>query len=376
MDAWLDLLHDLLFLPEQASTVSKDVDQLHYVIISTTMVAATIIFGVALVFIIRYRRRTDRTDVMTPKVTTTLGWEALFVGLPITVFLLFFFFGFHDFIRMNTPPRDTMDVYVTGKQWMWKFTYPDGPNAIGVLRVPTGRPVRLLITSRDVIHSFFVPAFRIKQDAVPGAYTQTWFEVTKPGRYRVMCAEYCGLKHSQMWGEVVALDPVDFEEWMQKQRQRLVERKDASPSAREVPSEPALLVLPEDAQEPQGEIMSAARGGLPEHGRQVAVEKGCLQCHSVDGTPHIGPTWLDLYMRRERLESGETVLADEPYLTESMMLPLAKVVAGFKPVMPTFKGRLEAIEVAALLEYIKSLRSGRLQTTETEGPKYEPIGDQ
>jgi cytochrome c oxidase subunit 2 len=311
------------------------------------MVAATAIFGVAAFFILHYHRRSE-TDV-TPKVQTSVAWEVFFVSFPLTVFVAWFFIGFHDYVRMRVPPPEAMDVYVTGKQWMWKFSYPEGPNAVGVLRVPVGRPVRLLLTSRDVIHSFFVPAFRIKMDAVPGVYTQTWFQVTKPGRYRVMCAEYCGLKHSEMWGEVVALDPADFGEWMQQQRQGLVARRDAG---------------------------GAPRGGLPEHGREVAVRRGCFQCHTVDGAAHIGPTWLDLYMRRERLASGETVLADEAYLTESMMQPQAKVVAGFEPVMPSFLGQLESAEVAALVEYIKALRSARLERTETEGPVYEPVGGQ
>ncbi len=363
-------LHDILMLPEQASTMAPEVDQLHYIVIGTTMAMATLIFTVALVFLIRYRRRSE--SYRPPRVTTTLAWEVLFLGLPLTVFVTFFFLGYHDFIRMNTPPPEAMDVYVMGKQWMWKFTYPEGPSSVGVLRVPTGRPVRLLLTSRDVIHSFFVPAFRLKQDAVPGLYTQTWFQVRKPGRYRVMCAEYCGLNHSEMWGEVVALKPEDFEEWMQQQKQGLVERRDAWPSEGEQELKPALLELETDSRQPQGEIMYASRGGLVEQGRKVAVRKGCLKCHTVDGTAHIGPTWLDLYQRREKLESGEEVVADEAYLTESMMHPSRKVVAGFQAVMPSYLGQLEAAEVAALLEYIKSLRSGRLEPRKTEGPVYGP----
>jgi cytochrome c oxidase subunit II len=369
-----ELFRKLLFLPEQASTVSKDVDFLHYIIFSTAMGVATVIFGLTAYFLIRYRRRSD-TDV-TPKVAGRVGWEVLFVSVPLTVFLVWFFMGYHDFIRIQTPPRDAMDVYVVGKQWMWKFTHPEGPNAIGVLRVPTGRPVRLLLTSRDVIHSFYVPAFRIKQDAIPGAYTQTWFEVTKPGSYRIMCAEYCGLNHSEMWGEVVALSPEDYEAWRQEQRRGLVSRRDASPSAPEE-QEPRLSgrqAARYEAEEPHGEVMSAERGTLPERGERVAVEKGCLKCHSVDGTEHIGPTWLDLYLRRERLTTGETVVADEAYLTESMMRPQAKVVVGFQAVMPSYLGQLEAAEVAALVEFIKTLRGARLETTRSERPEYEPVG--
>ncbi|WNG63225.1 cytochrome c oxidase subunit II [Archangium gephyra] len=369
-----ELFRRVLFLPEQASTVAKDVDHLHYVIITTAMVAATAIFATAAYFLIRFRRRSE-TEV-TRKVEGTLFWEVLFVGVPLSTFLVWFFVGYHDFIRMQTPPPDAMDVYVVGKQWMWQFTHPEGPNSIGVLRVPVGKPVRLLLTSRDVIHSFYVPAFRIKQDALPGAYTQTWFEVTKPGSYRVMCAEYCGLKHSEMWAEVQALSPEDYEAWMQEQRRGLVSRRDASPSApeREEPHKPARQAASYDAQNPHGEVMYGERGTLAERGERVAAERGCLKCHTVDGTAHIGPTWLGLYGRRERLTTGETVVVDEAYLTESMMKPGAKRVEGFEPVMPSFLGVLEAAEVAALVEYIKTLRGARLETIRSEGPVYEPIG--
>ncbi|QRN97553.1 cytochrome c oxidase subunit II [Archangium violaceum] len=369
-----ELFRKSLFLPEQASSIAKDVDHLHYAIITAALVMAALIFGFAAYCLIRFRRRSE-TDV-TRKVQGTLGWELLFVGVPLTTFLVWFYIGYHDFIRMQTPPPGAMDVYVVGKQWMWKFTYPEGPNSIGVLRVPVGKPVRLLLTSRDVIHSFYVPAFRIKQDAIPGAYTQTWFEVTKPGSYRVMCAEYCGLKHSEMWAEVVALSEADWDAWMKEQREGRVALRDASPSGpeREEPGIPARRVARYDAQEPHGEVMYGERGTLPERGERVAAERGCLRCHTVDGTAHIGPTWLDLYGRQERLTNGETVVADEAYLTESMMKPQDRLVEGYEPVMPSYQGQLEAAEVAALLEYIKTLRSARLENTRSEGPVYEPSG--
>jgi cytochrome c oxidase subunit II len=368
-----EFFREVLFLPEQASTFARDVDHLHYVIIITSMFMATLIFGVAAVFLVRYRRRSESQT--TRKVQTSLAWEVLFVGAPLTVFLAWFFIGYHDFVRMQTPPPEAMDVYVVAKQWMWKFTYPEGPNAIGVLRVPVGRPVRLLLTSRDVIHSFYVPAFRVKQDALPGAYTQTWFEVTRPGRYRVMCAEYCGLKHSEMWGEVVALSPEDYAAWMREQREGRVALRDATPSAPERDESflPASLAVASAAEEPHGELMTAERGTLAERGERVAAEKGCLRCHTVEGTPHIGPTWWGLYRREERLAGGGTVVADEAYLTESMMKPEVKQVEGFALVMPSYQGQLEAAEVAALIEYIRTLRGTRRDDIRPGGPVYEPI---
>jgi cytochrome c oxidase subunit 2 len=338
----------VLFLPEAASTFARRVDRLHLFMFGMTLLVAVFIGAVGLYCLVRYRRRTESDP--TPHLEAPPWLEGLFVGAPLGFFILWFFIGFDDYVWARSPPRDSLDVYVTGKQWMWKFTYPEGPSSVDVLTVPAGRPVRLLVTSRDVIHSFFVPAFRIKQDAVPGRYTQTWFEVTAPGRYPILCAEYCGMDHSHMRGEVVALAPAEFERWREEGR-RGVPVARAGPSAGELP--PRTLV---------------ARG---EH---QAAESGCLRCHSVDGTPHIGPTWLGLYLREERLESGAVVVADEAYLTESIMDPLAKVVAGFPPVMPSFHGRLAAPQVAALVEYIKSLRPARPGAVRTEEPVYVPTG--
>lgn len=346
----MNWLRVLLALPEQRSTVAPQIDRLHFLVIGLTMFAATVIFAVALAWVIRFRRRSE--EQTTPKVHASHGLELVIYLGPLAIFLALFWRGYLDFIAINTPPKDTYDVYVTAKQWMWKFSHPDGPSSIGTLRVPVGRPVRLLLTSRDVIHSFFVPDFRLKKDVLPGRYTELWFEVTTPGVSRVFCAEYCGLEHSQMWGEVIALEPEEFERWLDEQKRGLEKRRDSTVSVREV------IDVASDLRA-QGEL--------------VAVSHGCLKCHSVDGSPHIGPTWLDLYHRRETLTTGEQVLADEAYLTESMMDPGAKVVAGFSPVMPSYQGQLTPAETAALLEFIKSLRSDRPLPVGSEGPAYEPV---
>jgi cytochrome c oxidase subunit 2 len=342
-----DFLRHLLFLPDQASTISTSIDHLHFFIILTTFAGSIFVFGLTAFFVIRYRRRSE--EETTPQVVASRTVELLYIGGPLALFLLWFAIGYAQYVKAQTPPADAMDVYVTAKQWMWKFSYPGGPNAIGTLTVPTGRPVRLLLTSRDVIHSFFVPAFRLKQDALPGRYTQLWFQVRAPGRWRIMCAEYCGLWHSQMWGEVVALSPADYGRWREEQRRGLVAHRDeGTPGA----AEPAST--------------------LATQGERVAMQMGCPRCHTVDGTPHIGPTWLDLYMRRERLTDGHEVVADEAYLTESMMRPEVKIVAGFQPVMPSYEGQLQPADAAALVEYIKSLRSPRLDRARSEPPVYEP----
>ena len=339
------LLRKLLWLPQQASTFAPRADRLHYSIFLTGVVIGGITFACGLYFMIRYR---DRGTPITPRVEGPAWVEGLFVGVPLSVFLLWFVIGYHDYLYATLPPKDAIDVYVTAKQWMWKFTYPEGPSSIGTLRVPLNRPVRLLITSRDVIHSFFVPDFRLKQDAVPGRYTQAWFQATKPGPHPVLCAEYCGLNHSLMSAEVVAMDPEEFQKWLTSQKAGLADRQDAT--APDAPANADLRAL----------------------GRRVAEDKGCLKCHSLDGTAHIGPTWLDLYGREETLTTGEKVIADEAYLTQSMMDPMAKVVKGFQPVMPVFQGKLTPEETAGLLEFIKSLRTGRLGQTPSQEPSYEP----
>jgi cytochrome c oxidase subunit 2 len=345
-----EFLRKLLFLPDQASTFARDLDRLHFFVILTTFVMSTAVGLTAIVFFIRYRRRSETQT--TPHIEPPMWMEALFITVPLSLFIFWFFLGYREFVRQQTPPADSMDVYVMAKKWMWKFAYPDGPNAINVLRVPAGRNVRLLMTSRDVIHSFYVPEFRIKQDVLPGRYTQTWFNATTPGRYQILCAEYCGAGHSIMRGEVIVLKPQDFEDWLAFQHRGVVATQDGQPTALD---------------------FAPALGNMVDQGRRIAAEQGCVKCHSTDGTRHIGPTWLDLYRRHEKLTDGSTVEADEAYLTESMMDPAQKVVEGFQPVMPSFQGKLAGPEVAALVEYIKSLQSDAVRVGPSEGPAYAPI---
>jgi cytochrome c oxidase subunit 2 len=346
-----EFLRRLLFLPDQASTFALDVDYLHYFVILTTFVMSTGVGLTAIWFFIRYRRRSETQT--TPHIEPKMWMEALFVTIPLMFFIGWFFLGYREFVRQATPPIDSMDVYVMGKKWMWKFAYPDGPNAVNVLRVPAGRDVRLLMTSRDVIHSFYVPEFRVKMDVLPGRYTELWFNATTPGRYQILCAEYCGAGHSIMRGEVIVLRPQEYEDWLAMERR-------------------GLLASQQDGQ-PTGLDFVPPLGNLVEQGRRIAADQGCLKCHTIDGTRHIGPTWLDLYQRREKLSDGSVVLVDEAYLTESMMDPAEKIVEGFQPVMPSFQGKLAGPEVAALVEYIKSLQSDAVRTGPSEGPAYAPI---
>jgi cytochrome c oxidase subunit II len=329
-----EIIRKLLFLPEQASTFATRVDDLHFLVISTTLVTSFVIGTTAMVFYVLYRRR--KPHEYTPHVDPDLKAEVLFVGVPAVFFLAFFAIGFRDFVWVRTPPANAMDVYVQGKQWMWKFSYPDGPNGVNTLHVPAHRPVRLLITSRDVLHSFYVPEFRVKQDAVPGRYAQLWFEATKTGTYQVLCAEYCGLDHSMMRAQVVVHAPEEFDEWISSERRGRSHAQDSQPVAREMPMFP---------------------GSMKVNGQRLAAEVGCFRCHTVDGTPHLGPTFKDMYLKHEKLADGSEVLVDDAYITESMMDPALRIVSGFPPIMPSFFGTLDGPDSAAILEYIKSLSS-------------------
>lgn len=291
------------------------------------MLGSSVVGAAVLWFSFRYRRRSE--DELTPRVQAPV-WLEIAVALSLLgLFLLFWVIGFQQFIRLQVPPPDPLEVYVTAKQWMWKFAYPGGQSSISTLVVPVGRPVKLIMTSRDVIHSFYVPAFRQKQDVLPGRYTVTWFEARDPGTYRLFCAEYCGTEHSVMVGEVRALGPEDFEGW----------------------------------------LAGLQPGTMAERGMDAAARHGCLSCHTLDGQKHIGPTWRGLYGREEVLRDGGRVLVDESYLTRSMMDPLAHVVAGFSPVMPTYQGKLEPAEVGALVELIKSLRAPLDGPPDTDYPE-------
>ena len=311
-----ELLRRLLDLPPQASTYARDVDHLHYFVIATTMLGAAFVFVLALGYLIANRQRVPGET--TERTTTPLSHEILIVGSILTLFVGVWVVGTLQYDRMETPPSGAMTVYVTAKQWMWKFAYADGRSSLDVLTVPAGRPIELVMTSRDVIHSFYVPAFRMKQDVVPGRYYTAWFQADQPGVYRIDCAELCGVSHSRMLGEVRVL-PVD-----------------------------------EYARRLEGHAPVAT--DLIEAGRDVAARRACLNCHTLDGQPHIGPTWVGLYGLQVRLESGAMITADDTYLTRSMMEPEVDVVAGYHPVMPTYRGVLEEPEVAALVELIRSLR--------------------
>lgn len=343
----MDFLRELLFLPRGASSVATEVDLLHLFVISVTMLGSTVVFVSALWFMWRYHE--SRRGKTTERIRAPLWYEALVIGGLLSLFLLWWVIGYGQYQTMQVAPASAIDVHVIAKQWMWQFADESGRRSQAVIVVPRGRPVRLVLTSRDVIHSVFVPAFRLKQDAVPGMYTYLWFEARETGTFDLYCTEYCGLEHSRMRAVVVVLEPSMYERWLEGE----VPEEVASASGR-VPASPE----EED---------------LASIGRDVAVRAGCLSCHTVTGEPHIGPSWRGLYGRTEQLEDGTRIVADDAYLTQSMMRPELHVVRGYEPVMPSYFGILEHSEAAALVEYIRSLREPATEPPPVDLPPVAPL---
>ena len=311
----LELFRSLFRLPPGASSFADGVDWLHLFVIATTLLGVFVIALTGLVLVIRYRARAG--DDSTPAIAASGKREAVLVFGTFALFLFWWVLGYRQYLAMRRRPARATAVYVTAKQWMWKFNHSDGRLENDVLTVPVGYPVELIMISRDVIHSFYVPAMRVKQDVLPGRYVTLWFEPVRPGIYPIDCAEYCGVSHSSMLGEVHVLSDADYRSWL----------KDG---ARAQP--------------------------LAAFGREAALKHACLSCHTVDGQRHIGPTWSRLYGADVTLANGEHVVADAAYLTESMMDPAARVVSGYPPIMPTYLGSLDATETAAIVEYIRSLQ--------------------
>jgi cytochrome c oxidase subunit II len=310
-----ELLRRALDLPPQASSFARGIDTLHYTVIGAAFVICFLAFLLIGYFAIRFRERPGH--VAKGRLPHTL--EITLAGFTLTAFIVWWVVGFAQYREMRTPPANATRIYVVAKQWMWAFVYPNGAAAEDDLRVPVGQPIELTMTSRDVIHSFYVPAFRVKQDVVPGRMTTLWFTPTMTGTFDIDCAEYCGAGHSRMLGHVIVLPPAEYAAWLTGHR----------------------------------------AADLAATGEKLAADNGCLRCHTVDGTPHLGPSWKGLYGSTIPLEGGGSVLADDAYITESMMDPIAKLHRGYPALMPTYLGRLSGAEAAAIVEYIRSLGGPR-----------------
>jgi cytochrome c oxidase subunit II len=297
--------------PDRASTMAGNVDALFIFLLIVSGMITLLIFTTVVYFAARYRHR---SGVPAEQIEGSNGLEVTWTVIPFFVFIAIFAWGATIFFKSRTPPRDSTEVYVVAKQWMWKIEHAEGQREINELHVPVGRDVKLIMTSQDVIHSFFIPAFRMKQDVVPGRYTMAWFRATKPGTYHLFCSQYCGTQHSGMIGNIVVMDPAQYEAWMS----------------------------------------GGAGGPLSASGEKIFAELGCSTCHRSD-TQGRGPNLIGVFGKPVLLEDGRTVTADENYIRESILDPGAKVVKGFRPVMPTFQGLVSEEQLNALIAYVKSL---------------------
>jgi cytochrome c oxidase subunit II len=306
------MFENLPLWPVRASTGAGNVDALFIFLLLLTGFMALAIFVMIVVFAIQYRSRPGhRATQIEGSVPLEVTWSAV----PLAIFMVIFVWGALIYFRERTPPRGADEIYVVAKQWMWKLEHEQGQREINELHVPVGRDVKLIMTSQDVIHSFYVPAFRIKQDVLPGRYTTAWFRATKPGVYHLFCAEYCGTAHSGMIGQVVVLEPAQYEAWL------------------------------------AGGI---AFGSLAATGESLFQQLGCPTCHRFDIQGR-GPNLRGIFDKPVQLEDGRTVIADENYIRESILSPSAKIVSGFKPIMPTFQGLVSEEQLTSLVAYIKSL---------------------
>ncbi|MBI5508301.1 MAG: cytochrome c oxidase subunit II [Deltaproteobacteria bacterium] len=308
----MDTETGLQLFPERASSVAGDVDALFYFLVAVSVFFVLLIFGLIAYFVWRYRRRSP-SDAPAA-IHGHLGLELLWTGVPLVLAMFIFGWGAKLYFEVFRPPKEGLDFYVVGKQWMWKVQHPTGQREINEMHVPRGIPVKVTMTSEDVIHSFFVPAFRVKRDVVPGRFVTAWFMATKVGEYHLFCSQYCGTAHSQMTGKIVVLEPADYSAWLSG--------RSAEP--------PAVA------------------------GKKLFDKLGCATCHQQDASGR-GPSLLGVFGSKVQLQGGGKVVADETYLRESVLSPQAKLVAGYEGIMPTFTGQVDEEKLLDLIAYIRSL---------------------
>jgi cytochrome c oxidase subunit 2 len=311
------------FSPEQASTFAPHVDALYVYLIAITAFFTLGITAVIIFFAVKYRRR--QPGELPRPIAGSMALELTWTIIPLLISMTIFVWGASIFFKAYRAPQQAMEIYVVGKQWMWKFQHQTGQREINELHVPSGARVKLTMTTEDVIHSFYVPAFRIKQDVVPGRYLQTWFEATRPGKYYLFCAEYCGTNHSGMGGYVYVMEPTAYQQWL------------AGGTGAESASS---------------------------QGQKLFQERGCASCHQVEpgGQQGRGPTLYGLFGKQQAVEGDGTVTVDEAYIRESILNPQARLAAGFQNIMPTFQGQLNEEQILQLVAYIRSLAPSQAGT--------------
>lgn len=307
------------WLPTQASTLSGDVDWIFNFVTYVSTVLFLLVVGAMVYLVFKYRRR-EASQVPTPPEESK--WlELTWIVIPTILVLMVFTWGFKTFIQLQVPPPDAYEVRVKGFQWGWTFTYPEGFQSTNEAYVPVGRPVRFVMDSQDVLHSFFIPAMRVKQDVLPNRYTSVWFEGTQQGVFDIFCTEFCGTSHAAMIGKLHVVDQNAFTAWAET-----------------------------------GGVGNLATLPPEEQGKVLYTKNACNTCHSIDGSPMVGPTWKGLYGQTGHGTSAGSVTVDDNYLRESILQPGAKVTNGFANVMPANYSTMPSEQVDALIAYIKSLQ--------------------
>ncbi|MCU0493833.1 MAG: cytochrome c oxidase subunit II [Chloroflexaceae bacterium] len=331
------------FYPEQASTIAGPIDALYWTLTGLTLLFSIPIPFVILYFMVKYHhsRTVDRGNPSHTSMKLELGWTFGLLGIALGIF---FWSSYLYFDIYRPAPANTLDIYVTGRQWMWHTQHPQGKRENNELHVPVNTRVRLIMTSQDVIHSFFIPAFRVKRDVLPGRYTTMWFEATKTGEYRIFCTEYCGTEHAAMGGRVVVMELADYQRWLREDLGVIPES--AAPDTSGRPSQP-----PSAGGESSGQLSTMAAAG-----QQIFIAQGCIGCHGQQGRGR-APSLAGLYGAQVQLENGQTLTADENYIRESILNPRAQIVAGYPPIMPPYDGILNDQQINELIEYIRSLTS-------------------
>jgi cytochrome c oxidase subunit 2 len=315
-----------IWMPPEGSTMASEVDSLFYFILWASVFFLAVVTFASIWFIIRYRRRGE--PGLTTPIAHNTPLEVVWTVVPTILIVIVFIWGFRDFLKLNIIPHDAIEIKVTGQRWFWSFDYKEGANTVNELVVPVDKPVKLLMSSQDVIHSFFVPNFRVKMDVLPNRYTITWFEATRTGEYDLFCTEYCGKGHSEMLGKVRVVTTSEYQKWLEEGSS-------------------------------MGEGVS-----LEEYGAQLYVKRACNTCHSIDGSANVAPTFKNIFGHDVFLSDGSRLSVDENYIRESILNPRAKIVQGYDPVMPTFQGILKDRQVDALIAYIKSLSDNVPHETE------------
>lgn len=315
----LNVFADGLWFPDAISNEAGESDGVFWLTMAISAFFFVLIVGVMTAFVVRYRRRANQGPIETPK--SSLVLEILWTAVPALLLAVIFFSGFKTFMSLSTvdESQEPVEIRVIGKKWVWSFVYPNG-YVDNNLHVPVNRPVILTMRSDDVIHSLYIPALRLKRDTLPGRYTKMVFRANETGSYTIYCAEYCGTKHSDMLAKLIVHPSGEYAKWLEEASNFL-------------------------------DRMTPAEGG-----KLLYTRRGCAQCHSVDGSARVGPTFYGLYRSEQVMRDGERLTVDDNYIRESILNPQKRVRAGYRPVMPTYQGQLREEEIAAIIEYIKTLK--------------------